>query len=430
MKKQPIPAPEAGKALPNAPVAERSVIGSVLIDPDGAWLSCGKLSEEHFYSERHRLIWRHIKALEQEGTQIDLVTLSEHMNARGTLEQIGGVEYLINLGDEIVTAAYAEPHANILEERLLMRKIVQQASNAVRLVQDGDLEQALNTISNPLELESCEEKTIHNAEVLKQLLLPQREDAVLSTGLPGLDEKIGGLRGGHFYVLAARPAMGKTMLALQIAANIAQNYRKGVLFASLEMPASELQIRLCAQVLGIHQERILKREAQAMELIKNQLPAFEQIPLYYEDNQDMNLRDLELAARKQSRQEGGLGLIVVDYLQLIEIGGENRNEEIGKISRSLKRLSRRLDIPVVALSQLSRKLESRPDKRPMLSDLRDSGAVEQDADVVMFIYRDEYYNPNTAEPGIAEIIIGKQRGGQVGTLKMGFRGSSARFTPY
>lgn len=420
----------AGRPLPSAPAAERSVLGSVLLDPDEAMLACGHLTEDHFHLERHRVIWRHMRQLEQEGQQIDLVTLVERLNAKNLIEQIGGADYLISLSNEVITSAYAEHHAGILDERLMMRRVIQQSASAARKIHEGDLEGAIATISTPVELSGREEKTVHNADALRQLLEQPDEDDTMSTGVEELDEQMGGLKGGHLYILAARPSMGKTMLSLQIALNVAQLYRKGVLFASLEMPAIQLQMRLCAQVLGIHQDRIQKRDPQALAMIAEQIPVFEQIPLYYEDNQDMSLRDLEIAARKRFNQEGGLGLIVIDYLQLVEIPGTdngNRNEEISKLSRSLKKLARRLNVPIIVLSQLSRKLESRPDKRPILSDLRDSGAIEQDADVVMFIYRDEYYNADTPEPGVAEVIIGKQRSGPLGTIKLAFKGASARF---
>lgn len=425
--------------------AEQSVLGSILLDNEVYAHIEGTLSANHFYKETHRKIFRALERLFRRGEPMDLVTLTEELRQTGELEGVGSVPYLIGLADSVPTAAYAENYAKIVAEKAVLRDLIGASGVIMQTAYDQamPLEQVLDKAeANIFELSST--KRSHKFAGMGELVtdtfayineLFNNPDPVtgLRTGFKELDSMTAGLQPGSLNVLAARPSMGKTAFSLTIGQNVALREGKTVGIFNLEMSDVQLVTRMLCSEARVDMSRVRNGQLSDRDFqrLADTAGKMSEAKIFIDDAADMSVMELRSRARRLMA-EHDLGLLIIDYLQLMSGSGrsggnENRQQEISLISRGLKMLARELDIPVLVLSQLSRAVESRPNKRPMLSDLRESGAIEQDADLVMFIYRDEYYDKNSEKQGIAEIIIGKQRNGPVGSLELQFHNAHVRF---
>ena len=434
---------------PHSQEAEISVLGSVLLDNDALHADgLTELTPAMFYREGHRKTFAAMRAVQDSGEPVDLITLQNELTRRRELDEVGGLTYLIGLSEQVPTAAYADHYAKIVREKWTLREIISQSSAVQRLAYDAQLpledvlEKAAQIGAN-LEVDASK-GAFEVAEVVADILADLDTGAgeePLSTGWADLDDQLGGgLYPSTLNILAARPSMGKTAGALGIAQHVAgllalRGEEGQVAVVSLEMPRKALTVRMLASSASLnatHVRMALRGHPVLSDIKKLRLREKAQmlarLPITYLDDptNDADIRRLPAALRRLHKQRP-LRLVVIDYLQLMTGGGENRQQEVAAISRKLKALAREFGIPFLVLSQLSRAVEQRPNHRPMLSDLRDSGGVEQDADVVMFIYRDEYYNPQTDQQGVAEWILGKQRDGAVGTVKLQFHSEFVRF---
>lgn len=425
--------------------AEQSVLGSILLDNDVYAQIEGTLQAEHFYKESHRKIWRACERLFRRNEPMDLVTLTEELRQTGELETVGSVPYLIGLADSVPTAAYAESYARIVAEKAVLRDLISASGSIMQTAYDQTLplEQILDKAESGI-FELSSNKRNHAFEGMPSLVadsfaqineLFTNPDPItgLRTGFKELDNMTAGLQPSSLNVLAARPSMGKTALALTIGQAVALREGTTVGIFSLEMSAVQLVMRMLCSEARVDMSRVRNGQLSDRDFqrLADTAGKMTEAKIFIDDAAEMTVMELRSRSRRLMA-EHNLGLIVIDYLQLMQGssrsgGGENRQQEISNISRGLKALARELDIPVLVLSQLSRAVESRPNKRPMLSDLRESGAIEQDADLVMFIYRDEYYDPHSEKQGIAEIILGKQRNGPVGTVELQFHNAHVRF---
>ncbi len=425
--------------------AEQSVLGSILLDNEVYAQIEGTLQAEHFYKESHRKIWRACERLFRRNEPMDLVTLTEELRQTGELETVGSVPYLIGLADSVPTAAYAESYARIVAEKAVLRDLISASGSIMQTAYDQalPLEQILDKAESGI-FELSSNKRTHAFEGMPSLVadsfaqineLFTNPDPItgLRTGFKELDNLTAGLQPSSLNVLAARPSMGKTALALTIGQAVALREGTTVGIFSLEMSAVQLVMRMLCSEARVDMSRVRNGQLSDRDFqrLADTAGKMSEAKIFIDDAADMTVMELRSRSRRLMA-EHNLGLIVIDYLQLMQGssrsgGGENRQQEISSISRGLKALARELDIPVLVLSQLSRAVESRPNKRPMLSDLRESGAIEQDADLVMFIYRDEYYDPHSEKQGIAEIILGKQRNGPVGTVELQFHNAHVRF---
>ena len=434
-----------GRIPPHNLEAEASVLGSALVDNEAIDRVEGLITADSFYKEAHRKIWRAMEALRARNEPVDLVTLSEELKKRGELDEVGGITYLVGLSEATPTAAYAEHYARIVAEKATLRQLISAAGEAMRLAYDeaGSVEEIVDKAGR-LILEVATRGPRHEFQEMRDLVAQAheriaqlREEGVsndlISTGFADLDRLIGGLGPGTLNIIAARPSMGKTAFALTIAQNVALRDNMPVAIFSLEMPALDLVLRMLSSEARVDMNRI--RQAQLSDrdydrLVKAASRIYE-APIFIDDTPGLTLMEVRARARRLAAQHN-VKLIVIDYMQLMSGGqssrnGENRQQEIAAISRGLKSLARELEVPVVALSQLSRAVESRNDKKPLLSDLRESGSIEQDADLVLFIYREDYYNADSTKAGIAEIIVGKQRNGPIGTVELQFHAAHVRF---
>ena len=435
----------SGRIPPHNLEAEASVLGSALVDNDAMDRVEGLITADAFYKEAHRKIWRAMEALRARSEPVDLVTLAEELKKRGELEEVGGITYLVGLSEATPTAAYAEHYARIVAEKAALRRLISAAGEAMRLAYDeaGSVEEIIDQAGR-LILEVATHGPRHDFQEMRELVTQAheriahlREEGVssdlLSTGFADLDRLIGGLAPGTLNIIAARPSMGKTAFALTVAQNVALRDKVPVAIFSLEMPALDLVLRMLSSEARVDMNRI--RQAQLSDrdydrLVKAAGRIYD-APVFIDDTPGLTLMEVRARARRLAVHHD-VKLIVIDYMQLMSGGqssknGENRQQEIAAISRGLKSLARELEVPVVALSQLSRAVENRPNKKPMLSDLRESGSIEQDADLVVFIFREDYYNEHSEKAGIAEIIVGKQRNGPIGTVELQFHAAHVRF---
>ncbi len=432
---------------PHSNDAEISVLGSILLDNDTLGLLGDSVATEMFYRESHRKIFEAMRRLQDRGEPVDLVTLNEDLRVKGQIDEVGGVTYLIGLSEQVPTAAYAEHYARIIQEKYTLRQLISASGKAMQLAYEAQmpLEDLLDRAEKMIFEVAEQKKKGEGFQIMSETVTETFEYITLlhqnkgipdgvSSGFRDLDEKISGLQKGSLNVLAARPSMGKTAFALSIAQNVALRGEKTVAVFSLEMPAIQLTLRMLCSEARVDMNRIRSGQLNErdFERLAHAAGCLADAPMIIDDEPDLTLNNLRSKLRRMSAQYNQLGLVVIDYLQLMSGGksnggSDNRQQEISTISRGLKSLARELEVPIIVLSQLSRAVEQRPNHRPMLSDLRESGAIEQDADIVMFIYRDEYYNKETDQQGIAEIIIGKQRNGPVGTVKLQFHSSYVRF---
>jgi replicative DNA helicase len=419
---------------PHSIEAEESVLGAVLLSSDAANVALERLHADDFYRPAHQQIFEAVQGLFDANEPIDAVTVSEELRRAGSLDRVGGVEYLTRLLDAVPAASNVDYYAGIVDEHALRRRLMRAGGEIGTLA--GDLADPVNEVLDRAEqvvFQVAERRVGEGLVSIDPLLGPAIEKAEelqrlgsdvtgIPTGYKDLDRKLGGLHPTNLVVIAARPGMGKTALALNIAQNVAQQDIPVAIF-SLEMSREEIVSRmLCAQG-RIDSQRLRTGRLSEADFTKlsNAASTLYKKPVFVDDSPGLTVTEIRAKARRLKRRPG-LGLVIVDYLQLMQgSGGENRQQEIALISRSLKNLARELNVPIIAVSQLNRSLEQREDKRPRLGDLRESGAIEQDSDVVMFIYRDEYYNPDKIESkGLAEVVISKHRQGAVGRITMTF----------
>ncbi|HQT82162.1 MAG: replicative DNA helicase [Ferrovum sp. 37-45-19] len=431
--------------------AEQSVLGGLLLD-NHAWDKIADLiNESDYYREDHRKIYRAILSLVEKGKPADILTLCDELSLRGELESIGGLSYIASITQSVPSSANIRRYAEIVRERSIMRSLVQVGSDITESAfnPSGRDARALLDEAEAKVFNIAESGAKHSqgfvalkvplAQVVEQvdeLYHAGNHDPVtgIPTGFVDLDEKTSGFQKGDLIIVAGRPSMGKTALALNIAGHVGIQSKLPVAVFSMEMSSNQLAMRILSfhGRLDAHQLRTGRLKEEDFRRVSRALEELHEVPIHIDETPALNPLDLRARSRRLHRQYGGLGLIVVDYLQLMtsSSSGENRATEISEISRSLKALAKELNVPVVALSQLNRGLEQRPNKRPVMSDLRESGAIEQDADVILFIYRDEVYNPDSPDKGMAEIIIGKQRNGPIGMVPLTFLGHYTRFENY
>ena len=428
------------RAIPADHEAERAVLGALLLDPSSLFKIGDKVTGSSFDLPRHRIIFESCAALASKQQAITLITLRSLLEERGQLEDAGGVAYLSDLVDVIPTAAHVEHHAELVREKALARSLIRTCE---RLASEGyDAAMPARELVSQAEREilqiamghteigfsGVKEEMQHAFEYIEKV---QSHQVVgVHSGFRDLDNLTGGLQAGDLVVIAARPSMGKTALALNIARNHLRDQGGCVGIFSLEMTKRQLVVRLLMAEAHVDFTRFRRGVLGDIDMRKLTQAAgeLEDMRLFIDDSAVLTASDIAAKARRLTRKDA-LSLLIVDYIQLIQghRKDDRREQEVAEISRSLKLLAKELKLPVIALSQLNRGPEGRPNKRPMLADLRESGAIEQDADIVMFIYRDEVYDENTDEPGIAEVILAKQRNGPVGTIKLQFDGRYTRF---
>ncbi|OBT16375.1 replicative DNA helicase [Vibrio sp. UCD-FRSSP16_10] len=445
------PQVDAIKAPPHSLEAEQSVIGGLLLDNERWDTVAEKVMATDFYSRPHRMIFEAVKSLLEDSQPLDLITLSEFLERREQLEDVGGFAYLADLVKNTPSAANINAYAEIVAERAVVRNLIGVANEIADAGYDpqgrssSDLvdfaeskvfaiaEERSSEKDGPQSVDNILEKTLERIETLYKT--PQDGVTGVNSGFNDLNKKTAGLQPSDLIIVAARPSMGKTTFAMNLCENAAMDSDKPVLIFSLEMPSEQIMMRMLASLSRVDQTKIRtgQLDDEDWARISSTMGILMQKKnMFIDDSSGLTPTELRSRARRIARDNGGLSLIMVDYLQLMRVPGmqDNRTLEISEISRSLKALAKELNVPVVALSQLNRSLEQRADKRPINSDLRESGAIEQDADLIMFIYRDEVYNPDSAMKGTAEIILGKQRNGPIGSVRLTFQGQYSRFDNY
>ena len=440
---------DAIKLPPHSLEAEQSVLGGILLDTSAWDKIADLLNESDFYRHEHRLIWRHIGRLTEHAKPIDVITVAESLESNAELEKVGGLVYLGTLAQNVPSAANIRRYAEIVRERAIMRKLVEVGSDiATSAYNPGgrDAGQLLDEAESRVMAISEQGERGRQGFIAMPPLLNQVVERIeslygrdasevtgLATGFTDLDRMTSGLQPGDLVIVAGRPSMGKTAFSINIAENVALETNKPVAIFSMEMGGAQLAMRMIGSVGRLNQQNLRtgRLEDEEWTRMTHALGQLNEAPIFIDETAGLNALELRSRARRLHRQNDGLGLIVIDYIQLMSSpagkSSENRATEISEISRSLKSLAKELKVPVIALSQLNRSLEQRPNKRPVMSDLRESGAIEQDADLILFIYRDVVYNPDTQDKGKAEIIIGKQRNGPIGMVPLVFRGEYTRF---
>ena len=434
---------ELGKVPPHDAEAEQAVLGSMLTDRDAVISAIEVLKEEDFYRTDNRLIYSAILNLYNRAEPIDIITVKSELESLGKFEQVGGMEYLATLPDKVPTTANATKYINIVEEKSTLRSLIKAANEIIDLgydpTEDVDYvtESAEKKIFNLMQNKDKKSYTpikdilVDSFTQLEELYNRKQHITGVPTGFTELDNRTAGFHGSDLILIAARPAMGKSAFALNIATNAAVRTNVPVMIFSLEMSKEQMVNRiLCSEAMvDSNKLRTGKLDEDDWTKLAGKIGQLAEAQIYIDDTPGISVTEIRAKCRKL-KLEKGLGMVVIDYLQLVQ--GTNRRsgtreQEISEISRSLKILAKEIGVPVIALSQLSRAVEQRPDHRPMLSDLRESGAIEQDADIVMFLYRDDYYNQDSEKKNIAEVIIAKHRGGSTGTVELLWLGSYTKF---
>lgn len=430
---------------PHSLEAEQSVLGGLMLD-NSTWDQIADLVRENdFYRHDHQLIFRAVEALADQSDPFDVVTISEWLDRSGELERIGGLPYLSELAKNTPSAANIVAYANIVRERGVMRQLIQTGTeiansgfNADGMTAPALLDKAEQLVYN---IADERQRSTKGFQPIKDVLvavteridlLYQADSTVtgVATGFTDLDGKTSGLQPGDLVIVAGRPSMGKTSFAMNIVEHAALGEKVSVGVFSLEMPSDQLAMRMLSSLGRIDQHKVRtgKLDDEDWPRFTSAIAMLNDASIHMDDTPALTPTELRARCRRLKR-EHGLGIVVIDYLQLMQVPSsrDNRATEISEISRSLKALAKELNVPVVALSQLNRSLEQRPNKRPLMSDLRESGAIEQDADVILFVYRDEVYDEDSPDKGIAEIIIGKQRNGPIGMVKLAFMNYITKF---
>ena len=437
-----------GHLQPQATDIEKVVLGALMIDKDAFTVVSEIIKPETFYESRHEKIYEAIQSLNLQQKPVDIMTVVEELRHKGTLEDVGGPAYVVELSSNVASSAHIEYHAHILAQKFLARQLIQFASMVETDAFDEtvDVDELMQKAEGAL-FEISQKNMLQDyvqidsvVEQAHQLLLKAANNKGSLTGVPSgfhdLDKITAGWQASDLIIIAGRPAMGKTSFALSIAKNIAIDYRKPIAFFSLEMNNVQLVNRLISNVCSVPGNKILNGQLtpDEWERFDSNIRKMQGAPIYIDDTPGIRITEIRSRARKLSQETGNLGLILIDYLQLITgTGRENRQQEVSEISRQLKILAKELKVPVIALSQLSRGVEQRQDKRPVLSDIRESGSIEQDADIVAFLYRDDYYERGgEEEEGLpnnkVEVIIEKNRSGARGTVELIFQKEYNKFS--
>jgi len=434
---------DLGKVPPHDIDAEQAVIGSMLTDKDAVVDAVETLKSDDFYRQDNKTIYEAILNLYNRAEPIDIITVKSELTSLGKLEAVGGLEYIAVLPDKVPTTANVEKYIKIVEEKSILRRLIKASNELIDLgyaeTEDVDtiMDQAEKKVfeisqgKNQKGYTPIKDILVESFAELEKLYNQKEPITGIPTGFADLDYKTAGLHNSDLVLVAARPAMGKSAFALNIATNAAVQAKVPTVIFNLEMSKSQLVSRiLCSEAMvDSNKVRTGKIEEDDWVKLATALGPLSEAPIYIDDTPGITVTEIRAKCRKL-KMEKNLGLIVIDYLQLIQGSGKrnsSREQEISEISRSLKILAKELDVPVIALSQLSRAAEQRADHRPMLSDLRESGAIEQDADIVMFLYRDDYYNPDSEKKNIAEVIMAKHRAGSTGTVELLWLGSYTKF---
>ena len=435
---------ELGKVPPHDIEAEQAVIGSMLTDMEAVTSSIETLKPEDFYREDNKLIYSAMLNLYNRAEPIDLITVKAELESMGKFEQVGGIEYLAELPEKVPTTANANKYIKIVEDKATLRKLIKTANEIIELGYDPTeevediMEGAEKKIFNLMQDKNQKGYTpikdilVESFNNLEELYNRKQHITGVPTGFIDLDYRTAGLNGSEFILIAARPEMGKSAFVLNIAANAALKADVPVVIFSLEMSKDQMVNRiLCSEAMvDSNKVRTGKLEEEDWAKLAEKIGPLSEANIYIDDTPGISIMEIRARCRKL-KMEKNIGLVIIDYLQLVQGSSKralgSREQVIAEISRSLKILAKELDVRVIALSQLSRAVEQRPDHRPMLSDLRESGSIEQDADIVMFLYRDDYYNKESEKKDIAEVIIAKQRSGSTGTVDLGWLGSYTKF---
>ncbi len=440
---------DALKIPPHSIEAEQSVLGGVLLDKN-AWVKATEhVRQEDFYRKDHRLIFQAIARLDNEGQPFDIVTVAEWLENHQQLEDAGGISYLAALAENTPHVSNIAVYADIVRKRSILRQLITATRNIGDTIfnpqgrsSDEILDFAEQLVFEIAEQEGRSKKNYKNIKDVVATALKRVDELFhknspitgVATGFDDLDAKTAGLQPSDLIIIAGRPSMGKTALAINIAEHAAIKDKMTVAIFSMEMSGEQLAMRMMASLARIDQHNIRtgRLDEDDWPRLTSSLAVLSETSMFIDDTPALTPAELRARCRRIAREQHGLDMIVVDYLQLMQVPGtaENRATELSGISRSLKAMAKELNIPVVALSQLNRSLEQRPNRRPVMSDLRESGAIEQDADVILFIYRDEVYDKDSPDKGMAEIIISKQRNGPIGMVKLAFRGQFTRFENY
>lgn len=433
------------KRLPHSPEAEQSILGGLMLD-NGAWDRIGdRLTSLDFHAPAHQNLFESIQDLAEQSKPFDPVTLVGELERRGQLDACGGITYLTELVESVPSTVNLPAYTDIVYERSILRQLVHASQRIAGIAvepegrkADDVLEMAEREVFNIAESRQKEGGPVSARDILKKTVVKINELfksdgglTGLTTGFTDLDEMTSGLQPSDMVIVAARPSMGKTTFAMNLIENALLSSDDCVVVFSLEMPSEQLMMRSLSSLGKIDQGRIRsgKMEDEDWPKLSSAIKKLKGKKLFLDDTAGLSPQEMRARLRRIQREHGTIGMVMIDYLQLMRISGftEGRVNEISEISRSIKAMAKEFCCPMVALSQLNRSLEQRPNKRPVNADLRESGAIEQDADVIMFIYRDEVYNPDTEHKGVAEIIIGKQRNGPVGSVRLAFHGRFTRF---
>ena len=437
---------------PHSQDAEQAVLAGVLLDANMWDRVTGRVSAPDFYNRAHQLIYKAMESVAERNQEaLDVVTVADALREAGELDNCGGTAYLASLADAYGSAQNVAAYADIVREASILRSLLKSSGDIAQSVYFPEgrtaaqlldsAEQRVFDIKNQYKQHEEGKNGLHPiknvlTDTIKYLQeVNQRGSDVIGipTGFKDLDKMTAGMQAGDLIIIAGRPSMGKTTFAMNIAEAVAIGAKQPVAVFSLEMPARALVLRMMSSLGNIDQSQLRKGDIKGNDTRGKLALAVSQLqnaPLYIDDGSNLTITELRARVRRLKSEVGALGLVLVDYLQLMQLPDsrdDNRASLIGEISRGLKLLAKEMDVPVIALSQLSRQVEHRPNKRPIMSDIRESGAIEQDADVIMFVYRDEVYNPDSPEKGIAEIVIGKQRNGPIGTVKLSFLGQYLKF---
>lgn len=430
------------RSLPQSLEAEQSVIGAMIIDKSAIAKALEKLNDEDFYRDGHKVIFKAIREMFSKDMAVDLVTLLEYLKSTDMLEKAGGVTYISEVSSSVITTANLEAYIKIVEEKSTLRKLIKSATNIIEesYNKQDKVEEVLDLAQKKI-FDLAEKQGSNDYEPLANVLergfleierLFNNKGSItgVGSGIRDLDAKTSGFQKGDMVLIAARPSMGKTTFSLNIAEHAALREGKSVVIFSLEMSKEQLAYKLLCSEANVDMLKLRtgNLDDDDWERIARATGPLSKARIYIDDTAGLSVMEMRSKCRK-IKMEHGIDMILIDYLQLMSgsSGSESRQQEVSEISRSIKALAKEMECPVIALSQLSRAPEQRADHRPMLSDLRESGSIEQDADVVMFLYRDEYYNKETEEKGIGECIIAKQRNGPVGTVKMAWIGAHSKF---
>ena len=434
---------ELGKIPPHDIEAEQAVLGSMLADSEAVNAAVEVLKEEAFYRDDNRVIYQAIINLYNKSEPIDILTLKDELESMNKFEQVGGYEYLASLPDKVPTTANVQKYIKIVEEKSILRNLIRTANEIIELgynptedvedIMDGAEKKIFDIMQskNQKGYSPIKDVIVESFTKLEELYNRKQHITGVPTGFSELDYKTAGLHGSELILVAARPAMGKTAFALNIATNAALRGNAPVAIFSLEMSKDQLVNRILCSEAMVDSNKVRTGKLEEDDWIKlaGAIGPLSESEIYIDDTPGISVMEIRTKCRKL-KKEKKIGLVVIDYLQLVQGSNKrigSREQEISEISRSLKILAKEINVPVIALSQLSRAVEQRPDHRPMLSDLRESGAIEQDADIVMFLYRDDYYNKESEKKDIAEVIIAKQRGGSTGTVELLWMGNYTKF---